>query len=663
MRITTIVPFCLGSLVAVGGTASAQPLIDLTGRVALLDGSPVGGTRATLGMDLDRDGTLNSFEQVEADIADDGSYAVSYTPDPTDVDLEFAAFMLQFAADYQARGFEAVLEDGPLPIVLKIEREGYSTVIKRFTTLTQTPTLDAVLEPLATIGCAGGGCAAGDGSVRLSGFPGGTGIDRAYASAYDPRLNTRYFPGAFTDTGDNLLISSGFTEINLHSSGGDKVTSVSSPVSVRFRSNEASWSNLRDLDPDSGRIEVPMYSFDEARADWVTEPAGSLEDAEGGAIPEEDFPSILDGSYPDPVFVAFETRHFSTFNCDAPVNERGCVKGHLITDEGDALGNVQVNVSGVSYTGSAGAVMTGIDGYFAVDVMKSEGSSEDVDGNGTRGETFQAQVTINGALGVYVGGAFDTPTVQGTVGGAVQCQPAACDCVDLGDIVPTFELPRACTVTVSVTFSGRSEIGSGGPFEAGDPLVGAQLSGQVTGAYGGPADPAICGGDPCGYTTIDDMGVATFVVPVIGDSPEIQLKADLTTTQGGSTHFYSGSVTIAGCVRGEAEISGSVDLEVNHASLGDMSDFIAALGAGPPSGSGGSGGTLGLGDAGIDNPFEPEEPMPGQGCGCRTAPRSQHGAWFLSLAGMLLVAIFRRSGGHRISDRVRVNERRRGRRG
>jgi len=660
MRIITVVPFCLGSLVAVAGGASAQPLIDLTGRVALLDGSPVGGTRATLGMDLDRDGTLNSFEEVEFEIADDGSYAVSYTPDATDVDLEFATFMLRFVADYQARGFEAVLEDGPLPIVVKIEREGYSTVIKRFTTLSQTPTLDAMLAPLATVGCTDDACAAGDGSVRLAGFPGGTGIDRAYASAYDPSLDTRLFPGAFTDTGENLLISSGFTEINLHASGGAKVTSISSPVSVRFRSNEASWANLRDLDPDSGSIEVPMYSFDEARADWVTEPNGELEDAEGGAIPEEDFASILDGSYPDPVFIAFETRHFSTFNCDAPVNERGCVKGHLVTGEGEAIGNVQVNVSGVTYTGSAGAVVTGADGYFAVDVMKSEGANEDVDSNGTRGETFQAQVTINGVAGIYVGDAFDTPTVQGTVGGAVSCQPAACDCVDLGDIVPTFELPRACTVTVSVTYSGESEIGSGGPFEAGDPVAGAQLSGQVVGAFGGPADPAICGGDPCGYATLDANGEATFVVPVIGDSPEIKLKGDLTTTEGGSTHFYSGSITIAGCVRGEAEISGSVDLELSHASLGDLSGFIAALGGGPPSGSGGSGGSTGLGDAGIDNPFEFEDPTPGQGCGCRTAPRSQGGAGLASLLGVLLV-IFRRSGDRRISDRVRRDERRRGR--
>jgi MYXO-CTERM domain-containing protein len=647
MRIVTLVPICLGSLFIGVGGASAQPLIDLTGRVALLDGTAVGGTRATLGMDLDRDGTLNSFEEVDFAIAEDGSYAVSYTPDPTDVDLEFITFVAGLAAAYEQQGFEAILADGPLPIIVKIEREGYSTIIKRFTTLSQTPTLDAVLSPLATIGCSDGACAAGDGSVHLSGFPGGTGIDRAYASAYDPSLDTRVFPGAFTDTQQNLLISSGFAEINLHSSSGADVTQISSPISVRFRANEESWANLRDLSEDSGSIEVPMYSFDEARADWVTEPNGELQDAEGGTIPEEDFPSILDGSYPDPVFIAFETRHFSTFNCDAPVNERGCVKGRLVDENGDGIPSVQVNVQGVTYTGSAGAVVTGADGYFAVDVMKSETSSEDVDRNGTRGETFEAQVVISGGLGFYVGGAFETPTVQGTVGGSIQCRPQDCECLDLGDIVPTFEVPRTCSVTVNVSFSGESLFGPDGPLEAGDPVVGATLTGQLTGAVGGPADPAICGGEPCGYASIDASGEATFIVPVIGDEPEIQLKADLTTSADGAVHFYSGSVTIPACLRGEAEVSGTVDLEIGHSSLGDLGGFIASLG-GPPSGSGGSGsggssssgGTFPFGDAGDSGD---DSTTAGPGCGCRTTPSSPSGGALAVLLGLIAAARRRRS--------------------
>jgi MYXO-CTERM domain-containing protein len=640
MRIIRVIPWVAGGLF-VAGAAGAQPLLDLTGQVTMLDGVAPGGARATLGMDLDRDGTLNSFEQVEVDVAEDGSYSIAYTPDPTKVDLEFLSFVASLLADYEARGFDAVLDDGPLPIVLKVEREGYSTIIKRFTTMSQTPTLDAVLAPLASIGCADGRCASSDGSVRLQDFPGGTGIERAYAAAYDPSRDTRYFPGAFTDVRSNLLISSGFAEINLHDSSGDKVTSVSSPVNVRFRADETSWPNLRDLRPSSGIVEVPMYSFDEDRADWVTEPDGRLETPGGDTIPEEDFASILDGSYPDPVFVSFDTRHFSTFNCDAPVNERGCVKGCLVTAEGEALGNLQVSANGVNYTGSAGGVITASDGCFASDVMRSELTDEDVDGDGRRGQTFQAQLVANGALGVFVGASFDTPSVRGTVGGSVSCRPTECDCIDLGEIEVTFEAPRACRVTVDVTYSGESLVGSGGPLASGDAVVGANIRGQLTGAFGGPGNAAVCGDEPCGASTASASGSATFVVAVIGDDPRIKLDASLSTKADGDYHYYEGSLTIPGCARGEEELSATVELELDHSSLGDLGDFISSLGPGPSgsggNGSGGSspfGGTFnGDGDGGT------EDPLGGPGCGCRIAPASSSGAGPHALLGALALVL------------------------
>jgi MYXO-CTERM domain-containing protein len=642
MRIIRVIRWVVGGLF-VAGSAGAQPLLDVTGQVSLLDGVAPGGARATLGMDLDRDGTLNSFEEVEVDVADDGSYAVSYTPDPTDVDFEFITFVAQLLSDYEARGFEAILEDGPLPIVLKVEREGYSTIIKRFTTFSQTPTLDAVLAPLASIGCADAQCAASDGSVRLQGFPGGTGIDRAYAAAYDPSRDTRYFPGSFTDTRSNLLISSGFAEINLHDSSGDKVTSVSSPVSVRFRADEASWPNLRDLRADSGRIEVPMYSFDEGRADWVTEPDGTLETADGNGIPEQDFASILDGSYPDPVFVAFDTRHFSTFNCDAPVNERGCVKGCLVTAEGQALGNLQVNASGVTYTGSAGGVITASDGCFATDLMRSELAGEDVDGNGKQGEIFQAQLVANGALGVFVGAPFDTPSVRGTVGGSVSCRPADCDCIDLGDIEVTFETPRACSITVNVTYSGQSTIGSGGPLGSGDLVVGASVQGQLTGAFGGPGNAAVCGDQPCGSATASGSGSATFVVAVLGEAPQVKLDASFSTTMNGDYHYYSGSITVPGCAQGETELSASVDLEVDHSSLGELGAFISSLGPGPSGGGGsGSGGSGPFGGTfNDDSDGGTDDPMGGPGCGCRVTPASSPGGSAAALLGLFALVLGR----------------------
>jgi MYXO-CTERM domain-containing protein len=630
-----------GSILAlatgVSATAGAEPLLDLSGRVALLDGVVPEGVRVTLGLDLDRDGKLNSFELVEAEVAADGSYAVSYSPDPDPfkVDPKFLQFVVELAADYEARGFDAVLDDGPLPIILRFEREGYSTIVKRFTTLSNLPSLDVVLSPLSAIGCVSDGCMSPDGSVRLSGFPGGTGIARAYARAYEPSSDKERFPGAFTDTQQNLLISSGFTEVDLRDANGDAVSAVSSPVSVRFQTNPDAWDKLRDLDADSGSIEVPMYSFDTTRGDWVSEPDGELQAEDGSTIPESDFSSIADGSYTDPVFVAFQTKHFSTFNCDAPVNERGCVQGRLVTLEGEAVVGVQVTVQGVTYTGTAGGVFTGADGYFASDLMKSETGSEDVDGNGRKGETFQAKVTASGAVGVFTSEPFDTPTAQGSIGGSSTCRAPDCDCVDIGDIEGDFELPRGCEITVNVTYSGNSLGGSAGPLAKGDAVVSAKVTGEIS---GGPAlflDEASCGDVPCNTGKADAKGKTTFVVPVVGDAPMLNVKADLTVSADGDVHYYTGSASVTGCGRDEDSVSAAVDLKLDHASLGDVGAFIDALGPGPSA----SGGTGGL--------FEPPDLTPKydapKGCACRIGSDETPASGAFSLVvGLFGFAVARR---------------------
>jgi hypothetical protein len=625
-------PLTVG-LLSVSAPALAAPFLDLSGRVALLDGVVPDGVRVRLGLDLDRDGTLNSFEVVEARVSADGSYAVTYTPetDPLKIDTKFAVFVLDLVADYEARGFEALLDDGPLPVIVRFEREGYSTIVKRFTTLTDLPSLDVVLAPLSPVACSAGDCMAPDGTVHVSGFPGGTGIARAYARRYDPLLDQAKFPGAFTDSADNLLISSGFTEVDLRDATGAHVSRLSAPVSVRFQTDATSWASLRDLTPDSSRIEVPMYSFDEARGDWVSEAAGELQAADGTAIDEADFASIQDGSYPAPVFVAFATSHFSTFNCDAPNRQRACVQGRLVTLEGEAVVGAPVSLQGVTYTGTAGTVYTGNDGYFASDLMKSEVSGEDADGNGKKGETFQARVSVNGAIGVFTGEPFDTPTTQGSIGRAKSCRPPSCDCLDLGDVTGDFELPRACEITVNVTYSGKGSSGSKGPFAKGDAIVNASVTGEISGGLSLPGDAALCGGAPCGGGTVDADGNTTFVVPLVGDAPSIQVRAQYSVTSGGDTHYYTGSARVTGCGRAVSSLEGSIDLLADHATLDDLGDYIATLGGGPTPPNPGS--TLGD-DLGFRQPAAPS-------CACRQAPASSTvtSGWSLAAAALGLAAL------------------------
>ncbi len=615
------------------GTASpvqAETLFSLSGQVAMADGLTPAGVKVKLQLDLDRNGKLESYETLNATVAQDGSYALNYDLDPADVDLKFLQFVGKLVASYQARGFDALLDGGPLPVLLTFEREGYSSIVKRVTTFFQTPNLDVTLTPLNDIQCTSGSCLSPDGGVRLSGFPGGTGIARAYADSYDPGQETARFPGLFTDSANNLLISSGFAEVNLYAEDGKAIHSVSSAVSVRFEAKQPSWRTLPDLEPNSGRIELPMYSFDQVTGEWIAEANGELQLADGSVVSEDELVAIHDETFEQPLYVAFETKHFSTFNCDAPIEERACVKGKLVASAGGvALAGVQVSVEGVSYTGNAGAVFTGADGTFAMDVMKSELPSEDIDRNQKQGEVFEARVVATGT-GVYVSAAFQTPTDQASVGRASRptCKPEACECVDLGEFVVEFEEPRLCEISIESVFSGKHLTGSGGPLSKGDALVGATVRGQLSGGLQLPqaAVAALCEGTTCSPLVVPSDGLVTFAVPVVGDAPEIQIDASLSSNVEGSLHYYSGSVVVAACTREQTSIDATVVLALDHAELGGLGDFIQALGplVKPPV---------------INNPASGQagdEPGPRRGCGCRQAGASEsRGATWGSLSGAL----------------------------
>ncbi len=615
-------------------TASAETLFSMSGQLGLLDGATPEGTKVKLQLDLDRNGDLDSFETLTAVTGADGSYQLTYDLDPTDVDLEFVQFAAELVADYNARGFEALLDDGPLPVLLTVEREGYSSVVKRLTSMFESPSFDFTLVPLRDVHCVDQACMSGDGAVRISGFPGGTGIGRAYASAYDPTEDKGRFPGLFTDNSLNLLISSGFSEINLYDDTGKAIHAVTSPLAVRFEAKRASWKTLPDLEMNSGRIELPMYSFDQTTGEWVREGDGELQRADGSAVSEAELTEIHAETFADDVYVSFSTSHFSSFNCDAPISERACVKGRLVSSVGaEALAGVEVSVEGVSYTGTAGTVFTGLDGYFAVDVMKSELAGEDVDGNGKNGETFTANVTAKALAGIYIGTAFDNPTGVGSVesGTSQSCRPDTCDCFDLGDIVVDFEPPRLCEISVHGTFSGTTVVGDSGPLAKGDAVVGASVYGQLSGVtLPQSAVTAICDGATCSPGELDSTGSATFAVAVAGDAPQIKVDSDWTIEDSDGLHYYSASTVIAGCAPGETAVSASVELKLDHAALGDLGSFIDALGSGPAvSGSGGGSG----------NPISAindQDPPATQGCGCRTAGGAGGGGGFATLLAVAL---------------------------
>jgi MYXO-CTERM domain-containing protein len=622
-------------------SARAEKLFDFSGKVALLDGQSPGGVTVKVQADLNRNKKLESFETVSARVSADGSYKLSYELDPGDVDFEFIEFAAKLLAAYNDRGFAALLDKGPLPIMVSFQREGYTTIIKRFSTLDDAPSFDVVLARLRDVQCAGSTCLSADGSVEVSGFPGGTGIVRAYAQAFDPGQDTPRFPGNFSDDEGNLLESSGFAEINMYDKDGKEVHELSSPVSVRFEAKSASWPTMPDLRPNSGKIELPMYSFERATGEWVRESDGELQREDGTAVAESELAAIHAGTYTGRLYIAFSTKHFSSFNCDEPIEVRACVKGRLVNAEGQAVVGAQVIVEGVSYTGNDGAFYSDAEGRFAADVFKSEGASEDVDGNGQRGETFQARVTAIGT-GVFTGEAFATASAQGSVrlDGGGSCRPSACSCPDLGDITVDFEDPRSCEVSVAVHFSGKHTVGEGGPLGAGSVVASADVSGQLNGAaVMSPAFTAdLCAGKKCNGGKVAADGTLTFIVPVIGDAPELNLNADLMVQEGDTLHYYSGSVTVAGCTRAQTKLEAAVDIQTNHAAVTGIGDFIATLGAGP------SNDLLDPINDPIDDLTEAtEDPL---GCGCRVPGVAQERSWYaapLALLGLVLALRRRRN--------------------
>jgi hypothetical protein len=92
---------------------------------------------------------------------------------------------------------------------------------------------------------------------------------------------------------------------------------------------------------------------------------------------------------------------------------------------------------------------------------------------------------------------------------------------------------------------------------------------------------------------------------VVGDEPEIRVNVDFTTDVDGALHYYTGSLSVPGCGRGESELAAEIEVEADHVSLSSLADFIWDLGPeSPPQSS-----SPGAGDVGSG-------PGPGRGCGC-----------------------------------------------
>lgn len=163
------------------------------------------------------------------------------------------------------------------------------------------------------------------GDVTISGFP--DTVEQVFAQPYDPDLSSDLFPGDFIDEDDDVLNSAGFIWLSALDEDGNPVTEFNPAVTVRFRIPQAQLGDLLDLVPGNGTIDIPMYSFDESKGEWVREtaadgsPLGKLVDASGADISESDSASVIAGTFAGEVFVEFAASHFSWWNVDYAIYE------------------------------------------------------------------------------------------------------------------------------------------------------------------------------------------------------------------------------------------------------------------------------------------------------------------------------------------------------
>ena len=132
-----------------------------------------------------------------------------------------------------------------------------------------------------------------------------------------------------------------------------------------------------------------MYYFDEQTGEWVRDGSGFLEDGGGTAIDTATLATITSSppTFTGTLYARSEATHFSYWNVDYPVETHACVSGTITDASGDPVAGARINLSGLSYTGTSSTVITDADGHFCVDVMRNENTGEDLDGDGTTGET------------------------------------------------------------------------------------------------------------------------------------------------------------------------------------------------------------------------------------------------------------------------------------
>lgn len=156
-----------------------------------------------------------------------------------------------------------------------------------------------------------------DNSIQVEGLT--AEVNRLFARSYDPDNTPDAFPGEFAENGTIPLDSSVFLWMVGLDANGNPVEDLSQAATIRSLVPRSQWSDLVDINSGTGRIEVPIYTYNENTDVWEQEAElGWLEDSAGTVLPEDAQSVILDGTFSDNVFAVFSVNHLSWMNVDYP---------------------------------------------------------------------------------------------------------------------------------------------------------------------------------------------------------------------------------------------------------------------------------------------------------------------------------------------------------
>jgi hypothetical protein len=437
-------------------------------------------------------------------------------------------------------------------VLLEIRRPGYAEILQSSPSISPGTivTKNATLQPLEELPVVAGSAESPDGSIRLDGLP--AEIESVSARLFDPTTEAAQFPGPFADNQGNLLVSSVFSTVEATDGSGRAVTNLGAEATLCMKVPPTTWATMGDLVPANNQIDIPLYFYDENAGQWKRHSDnGWLENAGRSKIAEDQLGAIRAGTYLGEIFAVGPVSHLSWWNIDWPISSHTCIKGLLLDTNGTPVSGASVAAVGLTYSGRTGPEITGPDGKFCLEIMRSEADGEDVDGDNILGETQKLQLKVASGSDQYAFGPFTSPVASAT------CTNGSG--LDVGslylDAAHRFSV-SFCTVTGRVVYSGVA-VGINPGTPPGSGIRFAQVVGYDT-------DALLAAGENCtncqvSTTYTDSLGYFSLEMPILSGA-SIFAFANISRTNGYGV--FVGERTTIGCP------PGLVTIEADYFHLG-----------------------------------------------------------------------------------------------